>query len=99
MQAAIVRPGYPAARIRMRTQAPECSPEIDMIHLTRDNLLAGLLVLPSIAWADSPRLTGTSPLGVQRGLSTEVTFEGSGLGDGTRLIAPFGFEIEEPTGS
>ncbi|MEW4571482.1 hypothetical protein AB1L88_26705 [Tautonia sp. JC769] len=70
-----------------------------MIHLTRDGLLAGLLVLPSIAWADSPRLTGTSPLGIQRGLSTEVTFEGSGLGDGTRLIAPFDFEIEEPTGS
>ena len=70
-----------------------------MIHLTRDGLLAGLMVLPSLTWADPPRLTGTSPLGVQRGESTEVTFEGSGFGDGTRLIAPFGFEIEDPTGS
>lgn len=70
-----------------------------MLLTARVGLLAGLLVVPSLAWADPPQLTGTSPLGVTRGTPMEVTFQGSALVDGPRLIAPFGFQLEESTGS
>ena len=56
-------------------------------------------MLPTAVWADPPKLTGTSPLGVQRGKAMEVTFKGSGLVDGPRLVAPFGFQLEESAGS
>jgi hypothetical protein len=70
-----------------------------MIHPLVAGLLVGLLVVPSLAWADPPRLTGTSPLGVRRGETMEVAFEGSGLHDSPRLVAPFRFQLEESAGS
>ena len=70
-----------------------------MTYLIRAGLLTALIALPAAAWAAPPKLTGTSPLGVQRGKSTEVMFRGSGLGDNPRLVAPFTFRIEESAGS
>ena len=61
--------------------------------------LFGLLWMATSAWADSPRLTGSTPLGVRRGATVEVTFQGTGLGDHPRLVAPFGFRLEESAGS
>ena len=69
-----------------------------MVLLARAGFLTALLVLPASVWADPPKLTGTSPLGVQRGKSMEVIFQGSGLVDGPRLVAPFGFRLEESAG-
>ena len=70
-----------------------------MTHLIRAGLVTALIGLPASAWAAPPKLTGTSPLGVQRGKTTEITFRGSGLGDNPRLVAPFAFRIEESAGS
>jgi hypothetical protein len=70
-----------------------------MVFLSRAGFLTALLALPASAWADPPRLTGTSPLGVQRGKAVEVSFQGSGLVDGPRLVAPFGFRLEESAAS
>ena len=70
-----------------------------MIHPLLASLMAGLLVFPSLVCADPPQLSGTSPLGVQRGKSMEVAFQGSGLVDKPTLVAPFGFQLEETTGS
>jgi hypothetical protein len=58
-----------------------------------------LLTLPSFASAAPPTLTASSPLGVRRGHTTEVTLRGTGLGDGPRLVAPFAFQLEESAGS
>src|SRR4051812_26949901 len=70
-----------------------------MIRVCRAGLLTALLVLSTSAWAAPPKLTGTSPLGVQRGKMVEVEFKGSGLGDNPRLVAPFAFQLEESAGS
>ena len=69
-----------------------------MIRLIPTGVLTAFLAFPSPASAAPPTLTGTTPLGVQRGKTTEVTFRGSGL-DHMRLIAPFAFKLEESTGS
>jgi hypothetical protein len=70
-----------------------------MVRPSRAGFLTVMLALPASVWADPPKLTGTSPLGVQRGKAMEVTFQGSGLVDGPRLVAPFGFQLEESAGS
>jgi hypothetical protein len=70
-----------------------------MVPPALNRFLAGLLVVPSLAWADPPRLAGTTPLGVRRGEATPVRFEGSSLGNGRRLVAPFEFELEESAGN
>ena len=70
-----------------------------MTSVIRAGLLTALLGLPASAWSPHPKLTGTAPLGAQRGKTTEVTFRGSGLGDNPRLVAPFAFGIEESAGS
>lgn len=70
-----------------------------MFHPRRAGLWIVFLVLPGSAWAAPPRLTGTAPHGVRRGQMMEVTFRGSGLADHPRLVAPFGFQLEESAGS
>jgi hypothetical protein len=70
-----------------------------MVHPARALFLAILLALPASVSANPPRLTGTSPLGVQRGKAMDVTIQGSGLKDGPRLLAPFDFRIESSAGS
>ena len=65
-----------------------------MIRPARARFLAIMLALPASVSADPPRLTGTSPLGVQRGKAMDVTIQGSGLKDSPRLVAPFAFQIE-----
>jgi hypothetical protein len=64
----------------------------------RARFLTIILALPASVSADPPRLTGTSPLGVQRGKASDVTIQGSGLKDGPRLVAPFDFRIESARG-
>jgi hypothetical protein len=70
-----------------------------MVRLARAGFLAALLLLPVSVWAVPPKLTGTSPLGVQRGKVMEVAFKGSGLVENPRLVAPFAFQVKESTGS
>jgi hypothetical protein len=57
----------------------------------RVGFLALILALPASVSAEPPRLTGTSPLGVERGKATDVTIQGSGLKESPRLLAPFEF--------
>ena len=69
-----------------------------MVHLSRLGLLTVLLTIHGSVRADPPRLTGTSRLGIQRGKLMEMTFQGSALDDAPRLVAPFGFQLEESAG-
>lgn len=59
-------------------------------------ILASLLILvcATSVFAASPRLSGISPRGVQRGTETVLTFSGSTLGDGEQILfySP-GFEV------
>ena len=52
--------------------------------------------LSMTASAAPPQIGGISPLGVQRGVPIEVSISGSSLVGNPRLIAPFGFRIEQP---
>ena len=70
-----------------------------MVRPTRVGFLTALLVFPTSVWADPPKLTGTSPLGVQRGKTIEVMFQGTGLVGSPQLVAPFVFQLEECGGS
>src|SRR4051794_26596649 len=70
-----------------------------MINPFRAGLLAALLVIPCSTWAAPPTLSGTSPLGVQRGKCMEVSLRGTGLAEHPRLVAPFAFRLEESAGS
>jgi hypothetical protein len=49
------------------------------------------LTLPTLARAAAPTIKGTTPVGVQRGASTEVTVDGTHLKGTPELIAPFAF--------
>jgi hypothetical protein len=51
------------------------------------------LVAAFAAWAETPKVSSNSPLGVRRGEGTEVTFFGSNLEGKARLIAPFSAEV------
>jgi hypothetical protein len=51
------------------------------------------LVAAVAAWAETPKVSSISPLGVRRGEGTEVTFFGSNLEGKARLIAPFAAEV------
>jgi hypothetical protein len=51
------------------------------------------LVAAFAAWAETPKVSSMSPLGVRRGEGTEVTFFGSNLEGKARLIAPFSAEV------
>jgi len=54
--------------------------------------------LPARSWADPPQLTGTGPLGVPRGLATEVTIQGANLAGNPQLVAPFPATVEPAPG-
>ncbi len=62
---------------------------------------AGLAVVIGLALAARglaapPQISGTTPLGVQRGVVSEVTIEGANLTGNPTLVAPFGFTVELP---
>jgi hypothetical protein len=46
-----------------------------------------------------PQINGTSPLGIRRGHSNELTISGANLAGNPRLIAPFGFKLDSPAPS
>src|SRR5262249_47033105 len=54
------------------------------------------LTLTAPAWAAAPQIKETSPLGVQKGVATEVTITGANLSGNTTLIAPFTFTATAP---
>lgn len=58
--------------------------------------LALWLILPALAQADPPRVNDIRPAGVQRGVATEVTFQGTGLASNPRLVAPIPVQVEPP---
>jgi hypothetical protein len=55
---------------------------------------AGVLANAVPANAGAPQIGNITPLGVQRGVSTELTINGSNVDGNPRLIAPFGFHID-----
>jgi len=54
------------------------------------------LALAARGLAAPPQISGTTPLGVQRGVVSEVTIQGANLSGNPMLVAPFGFEVEPP---
>jgi len=52
------------------------------------------LALAARSLAAPPQIKGTTPLGVQRGVVTEVTIQGANLTGNPTLVAPFGFALE-----
>src|SRR4051812_621916 len=54
------------------------------------------LTLTAPAWAAAPQIKETSPLGVQKGVATEVTISGTNLSGNPQLVAPFGFTATAP---
>lgn len=54
------------------------------------------LALSVPAWATPPEIKGISPLGVQKGVETELTINGAHLGGHPQLIAPFTFATPTP---
>jgi hypothetical protein len=70
-----------------------------MLRLARPTLITTILLsLPVSVLAETPKLIGSSPLGIQRGKPAEVALRLSEAVDNPRLIAPFAFQLEE-TGS
>jgi hypothetical protein len=63
---------------------------------------AGLLGLVLIFVGETPavcappQINGTSPLGLRRGHSAELTITGANLAGNLRIIAPFSFKIDSP---
>lgn len=58
-------------------------------------MLTGLVYgAGTAATAAPPKISNLSPLGVRRGVATELTVSGANLAGSPRLIAPFGFQIE-----
>jgi hypothetical protein len=58
-------------------------------------LALGLALIAAIpAQAGGPRINDISPLGVQRGATSEVTINGADLSGNPRLIAPFAIRID-----
>jgi hypothetical protein len=53
-----------------------------------------VLLLATPARAGPPRIDNISPLGVQRGVTSEVTISGADLTGNPRLIAPFALRID-----
>lgn len=50
----------------------------------------------SSSWGAPPKINNISPLGARRGMATEVTINGGGLGSNPQLIAPFAFTLGSP---
>ncbi len=57
-------------------------------------VLGAALVATVPAQAGAPQIKDIRPLGVQRGVGSEVTISGSDLAENPRLFAPFGFRVE-----
>jgi hypothetical protein len=57
-------------------------------------VLGGALVATASVQGGAPRISDIRPLGVQRGVTSEVTISGGDLGENPRLFAPFGRRIE-----
>ncbi len=55
-----------------------------------------LAAVAATALADPPQINGTSPLGVQRGVATEVTIQGANLAGNPVLVAPIAVAVEPP---
>jgi hypothetical protein len=55
------------------------------------------LFIGSAALAAPPQIKDIAPSGVQRGVAMEVSIIGANLTGNPRLIAPFGFQLKEPT--
>jgi hypothetical protein len=53
-----------------------------------------ILVTSGLAWSAPPELRSTVPPGLQRGVETQLTVYGPGLGAGTELIVPFAANIK-----
>lgn len=66
--------------------------------LRKPNVIATCLglALSVPAWAAPPEIKGLSPLGVQKGVETELTINGANLGGHPQLIAPFTFITATP---
>ena len=57
-------------------------------------VLGAALIATASAQAGAPQIKDIRPLGVQRGVASEVTISGSDLAENPRLFAPFGFRVE-----
>jgi hypothetical protein len=53
------------------------------------------LFLSTPARSAPPQIDGITPYGVQRGVMSEITISGSNLAGNPRLIAPFGFRLDQ----
>ncbi len=58
--------------------------------------LALVLGFAGSAGAAPPQISGFAPLGVQRGMASDLTVSGSNLSGNPRLIAPFRFRLTDP---
>ena len=58
-------------------------------------VLALSLLLSTPAWSAPPQIDGIMPYGVQRGVTSEVSINGSNLAGNPRLVAPFGFRLDQ----
>ena len=57
----------------------------------------GLIIASATpAFCAPPQINSTSPLGLRRGQSAELTISGANLAGNPRIIAPFGFKIDAP---
>jgi len=61
-------------------------------------LIGWLAIAATAAQAAPPTIGSTKPLGVQRGVATEVTIAGTNLTGNPRLVAPFGAEVVPVSG-
>ena len=70
-----------------------------MFRVRSQTLALFLGVLSPCAVAAPPQITGISPYGLQRGVTTEVAVSGANLAGNPRLVAPFAFSVVAPAGA
>ncbi len=61
--------------------------------------VVGLLLPAAPASADAPKINGTVPFGIQKGVETDVTIQGANLASNPQLIAPFDFTLSATPGA
>src|SRR3954468_19254322 len=64
-----------------------------MTRRTAGLAAALVLIVSATARAAAPQIKETSPLGVQKGVDTEVTVSGANLAGNPRLVAPFACSV------
>jgi hypothetical protein len=77
--------------------APVCVRIVGDLTMIRKTLFVAIgtcLLLNVAAAAAPPQLANLAPLGIERGVMSELTISGSNLTGNPRLIAPFRFQIE-----